>query len=296
MPRHPVNLTFVLSLPRSGSTLLTAMLDKRKGIICMPESSFPQVLGKLSPKDRGDAFRMASFYQSSTFVPTPLTLEEAALCMKGDNEQILVSLGLAVAAKTGRDPADVSNILWKTTRTIGMNEAPIATSGKFIVLRRHPLNVFESQFRVGFGENNRRPWRFSLFLQSYEHAFARLPKGRLFELEYERIPDQLSELLNFLGVEDRGEWGQGVSSFESVAERCSWLNEITGKFNNRDQEKRMRLAQGQVRSLERALAITRPFRNLMGPFRSFFDQKSFALIIENAKKLKADVWNQIYSI
>ena len=280
--RH-INLGFLLSLPRSGSTLLTAMLDRKKGVICMPESSFPQVLGNLSRKERGNPLRMAAFYLSSTFVPTPLSLEEAASCMKGDNEQILTALGLALAAKTGRDPANVSNILWKTTRTIGMNEAPIATPGKFLVLRRHPLNVFESQFRVGFGVHNRRPWRFALFLQSYEHAFARLPKNRVFELEYEKIPEQMPRMLDFLGVSDAGEWGEGVSSFEAVAENCSWLTEITGEFNNKDQEKRLCLDPQQAASLERALAITRPLRALMGPVRAIFDRRSLGHIKRNAK-------------
>jgi len=282
--RQPT-LAFLLSLPRSGSTLLTAMLDRRKGIICMPESSFPQVLGKLSPKERGDAFRLAALYQSSTFVPTPLSLEEAAACMKGDDEQILVSLGLAVAAKTGRDPSKISTILWKTTRTIGMNEGPIATSGKFVVLRRHPLNVFESQFRVDFGLHNRRPWRFALFLQSYEHAFSRLPKEQLLELEYEKIPEQMSGLLNFLGVKDQGDWEGGISSFEKVAENCSWLTEITGEFKNKDQEKRARLDPRQVGILEHAIALTTPLRPWMGFVRNHYDIKSLKHIQSRVTKL-----------
>jgi hypothetical protein len=261
------------------------MLDRRKGIICMPESSFPQVLGRLSSKERRDAFKLATLYQSSTFIPTPLTFGEAFECMNGSDEQILVSLGLAMARKTGRDPSQVSSILWKTTRTIGMNEGPIATSGKFVVLRRHPMNVFESQFRVHFGLHNRRPWRFALFLQSYEHAFSRLPKERLLELEYEKIPEQMSGLLNFLGVKDQGDWEGGISSFEKVAENCSWLTEITGEFKNKDQEKRARLDPRQVGILEHAIALTTPLRPWMGFVRNHYDIKSLKHIQSRVTKL-----------
>jgi hypothetical protein len=269
-----MKLAFLLSLPRSGSTLLTAMLDKKKGIICMPESCFPQVLGTLLPKERSDPRWLAALYLGSTMVPTPVSFEEAIGYMKGSDEEILISLGKLMARKTGRNPDEVSTIVWKTTRTIGINNGPFATSGKFIVLRRNPLNVFESQFRVGFGENNRRPWRFALFLQSYEHAFARLPKNRTFELDYESIPERMGELFDFLGLKDQGEWGEGVSSFDTVAENCSWLTEITGEFKNTDAEKRERLEPAQKRSLDRALFWTRPLRHFMGPFRNYYDRRS----------------------
>ena len=146
------------------------------------------------------------------------------------------------------------------------------------------MNVFESQFRVGFGENNRRPWRFALFLQSYEHAFAQLPKCRVYELEYERIPERMPRVFDFLGVKDQGEWEEGTSSFEKVSESCSWLTEITGEFNNKDHEKRERLDPVQKRSLDRALLWTRSLRPLMGPIRDYFDRRSLDDIRTEAPK------------
>src|SRR5437588_295373 len=72
--------------------------------------------------------------------------------------------------------------------------------GRFIVLRRNPLNVFESQFRVEFGRNNRNALRFAAFAESYEAAFSRLPKQLTACIDYESIPEQLPSILAFLGL------------------------------------------------------------------------------------------------
>jgi hypothetical protein len=276
-------LAFILSQPRSGSTVLTAILDKRKGVVCMPEASFPQVLGQISRKERADRRWLAALYLGSTFPPTPLTLDDAESCMGGCDDEILFSLGKALARKLGRDPAQVTQVIWKTTRTIGMHEGPLATAGKFVVLRRHPHNVFESQFRFDYGARNRKPFRYAIFAQSYEHALSRCPASRTFELEYDEIPGVLPPLFEFLGFPDHGEWREGFSSMDLVAKSCSWLTQVTGKFNNTDIEKRSRLDPSIVSSVDFALAITRPFRPLMGPLRRHFDNRSLGHIRQFAR-------------
>ncbi len=285
-------LAYILSQPRSGSTVLSAMLDKRKGIVCMPESSFPQVLGAVSDKERNDLRWMAAMYIGSTFPstprpPTPLTLDEAESCMHGDNGQTLFSLGRVLAEKIGRDANEVTTVVWKTTRTIGLHRGPLTTSGKFILLRRNLHNVFESQFRVDFGVRNRNPFRYAVFAHSYEHAFARLPKERTFELNYETIPNQLHALIDFLGMEDRGEWDKGPSSLELVTKNASWLTEVTKEFRNTDAEKRASLDKRQVSSLNKAWSLTRPFRPLLGPLRRYFDQRSMNDIRDVARHILA---------
>jgi len=276
-------LAYILSQPRSGSTVLTAILDKRKGIVCLPESSFPQVLGIISDKERADRRWMAALYLGSTFPPTPLTLDDAEACMEGSNEEILTSLGKALARKLGRDPAAVQTVVWKTTRTIGMHRGPLTTDGKFIVLRRHPHNVFESQFRFEYGAKNRKPFRYAVFAQSYEHALARCPRDRTFILDYEAIPEQLPRMISFLGVEDLGEWETGESSLNLVAESCSWLTQITEEFQSTDAEKRSRLDPKVVSTLDTALALTRPLRPFVGPLRAHFDKRSMGHIWEFAR-------------
>lgn len=259
--------------------MLSAMLDKRKGVICMPESSFPQVLGAITPKERANPRWLAGLYRGSTYPPypvppTPLTIEDAMACMEGSDEEILFSLGKALARKLGKDPDAVKSVIWKTTRTIAMNRGPAATSGRFIVLRRHLHNVFDSQFRVDFGIRNRNPWRYAIFAHSYEWAFSQLPKGRIFEVEYETIPQKLGAMMEFLGIKDAGEWETGISSIEMVAKSGDWLQQAMQDFRSTDGEKRAKMDPVLLKRLDRALSLTAPVRAFLGPVRNYFDSRS----------------------
>jgi hypothetical protein len=278
-----VKLAYILSLPRSGSTVLSALLDRQKGVVSPPESSFPQVLSVITDKERADKRWLAALYIGSTFVPTPLSLEEAEACMVGSDEEILVSLGLAIAEKLKRDSALIRLIVWKTPRTVGMSKVPLATSGKFVVLRRNPHNVFESQFRVAFGENNRNPYRFAIFRESYEHAFARLPRERVFEMEYDSLPGVLTPLQTYLGAENTGEWEDYESSLEMASKELSHMKTVTATFENKDPAKRANLQPSQIASLEFAIKLARPLRSLLGPVRAFYDRQSMGPIRERAR-------------
>jgi hypothetical protein len=272
-------LGFILSQPRSGSTVLSAILDRRKGVVCLPESSFPQVLGAITNKERQDKRWLAALYLGSTFPPrpkppTPLTIEDAEACMNGTNEEILVALGKAVAGKIGHNPAEVNTVIWKTTRNIGLHRGPLSTSGKFVVLRRHLHNIYDSQFRVDFGIRNRNPYRFGVFTQSYEHAFSALPSDRTFELNYEEIPQRFADLLQFLDVKDRGEWESGSSTIDLVAQSGDWLSQATQDFRNDDPEKRAKMDEHMLKVVDQAMFWTRPLRPLIGPVRRYFDLRS----------------------
>ncbi len=282
-------LAFILSQPRSGSTVLSAMLDRRKGVVCMPESSFPQVLGTITRQERADKRWLGGLYLGRTFPPrprppTPLTVDDAERCMDGSNEEVLTNLGRSLAMKIGRDPEEVTTVIWKITRTIGMHTGPLSTNGKFVVLRRNLHNIFDSQFRVDFGIRNRNPYRFGVFTQSYENAFNRLPADRTFQLEYESIPDQLEGLMSFLGIADRGEWESGISTIDLVAQSGSWLAQATQEFRNDDPAKRASLGASITRKVDFALSLTRPLRPLMGPVRSYFDHRSMNHIRDEARR------------
>lgn len=275
-------LCFIIARPRSGSTVLSALLDKRIGIVSPPESSFPQVLGVVSEKERRDHRWMAALYIGATFPPTPLSLDDAEVCMEGTNEEVLIKLGVAVAKKLGRESEEIRGIVWKTPRTVGMHAGPLATPGKFVILRRNSHNVFESQFRVGFGENNRNPYRFAIFSESYEHAFSKVPDERKIDVHYDDLPGVISGIMDFIGVPDLGERVGGVSSLEEASKKCDWLSEVTQEFKNNDPAKRLRLDPSQVAALERAMKLARPLRPLLGPVRAFFDNQSMGPIRKRA--------------
>jgi len=284
-----MSLAFVLSLPRSGSTVLTSLLDQRKGVISPPESSFPQMLGLATDKERSDPRRLAAIYLASTFPGTPLTLEEACTCMNGTDGEILTNIGKALAAKLGRNPEDVSLVVWKTTRTICLNRGPLATGGRFVILRRHPHNVFESQFRVHFGLHNRKPLRFAAFRESYEWAFSRIPRDRVFELDYEEIPTRLAALLEFLGIEDQGVWENGTSSLEQVAANRPWLSEILNEFRSDDAQKRSRLNPTQTGRLDCCIKSARLLRPAMPMLRRHYDQQTVEHIRRKAEDILGGV-------
>ena len=278
-------LTYILSAPRSGSTVLTALLERKQGIVCMPESSFPQILGTLSRKERSDRRWLAALYIAGTFPPTPITIDEAEECMHGDNDEVLFSLGKALARRLERPVDLVTEVVWKTTRTIGMHTGPLATCGKFVVIHRHPMNVYESQFRVTFGEGNRIPLRYAIFMESYHNAFGRIPSHRKFDLHYDDLPGALDELLSFLEVPDAGDWQTGEAAMVVVAERCSWLTQITSEFQNTDVEKRARLDPKTVSRVQLAMKVARPFRPLLRPVRSYYDNSSARHIRQRANAL-----------
>ncbi len=276
---------FVISEPRSGSTVLTAMLDRRQGILSMPESSFPQVLGYLHARDRSDPKRLAAIYIGSTFVPTPLDQEEIEACMQGCDCEVLDQLATATARKVGRDPADLGFAVWKTVRTIGMHRVIESLDAKVVILRRHPHNVFESQSRFSFGVRNRKPLRYAIFRQSYESAFESLRVSRCLNIDYDNLPEAISTICDFIGLPDRGVWPDNSSHFSEVAGQCSWLSEITGEFRNRDIEKRSRLDATMCRHLDCCLSLTRPLRPFMFPVRRYFDRRSLGHVLQIAGRL-----------
>jgi hypothetical protein len=202
--------------------------------------------------------------------------------MKGTNRDILINLGLALAAKIGRNPAEITTVVWKATRVVGMHAGPLSTDGRFVVLRRSRLNVFESQFRVGWGLRNRHPYRYAVFARSYEHAFSKLPAEKTFLVDYESIPRQFPALLEACGIADQGEWESPGSSIDLSAKIIPWLTQCTDPFLNRDLEKRLSIPLRLRRSLDRAFLMTRPLRPFLGPLRAYYDKRTLREIFKDA--------------
>jgi hypothetical protein len=271
-------------MPRSGSSVLSALLDQARGVVSVPESAFPQVLGLIGPHERADKRWLAALYLGATMSPTPLSIDDAEECMVGSNQEILTQIGLAVASKLGRNPSEICAVVWKTPKVTASLRGPLTTNGKFVILRRNPHNVFESQFRFHFGANNRHPFRFALFSESYESGFIRIPQSRKIDIEYDSLPASVDSILQFAGIADNGRWPEYVSSLKMASEQCYWLNEINNSFENRDSDKRKNLDAGQIQKLKLALKVARGFRPFLLPIRRYFDNVSLGHIKNRAQE------------
>lgn len=236
---------FIVSIPRSGSTLLTKMLDGYADVICPPESFFPAVLNELDDDALLDKRTTAALFVASCSDGSPLTLEEATGCICQNKKATLESLALAIAVKIGRDPLTIRTVVWKFTRMVGCWKFAYEMGGKFIVLHRNILNVYESQFRVHFGEKNKNPARFALFAASYQVAFYRYPSSKTLHIEYSQIPEQLVAILKW--IESSGiKRDSTVGTLDSVAHTNSWHSNINKPFENLDATKLKNLSDRQV--------------------------------------------------
>jgi len=283
--RRTVLLACVYSLPRSGSTMLLAELDRWEGIVCVPESYFPQMLELMTPRELGDPRRMAALFLASSDSGAVLTFDEAVQCMMPhDPEGTITQLGLACAAKTGRDLSKLRAIVWKTTRLVGRWKLFARAGGRFLVLRRNPVNVFDSQFRVDFGRRNRRPLRFAAFRESYEAVFCRLPRDLALCIDYESIPEQLATVLSFLGIEQR-EWGVGESLLAQTSAKHRRHDHVMDGFKSRDVQQKRNVTTRQRALLRTGQILCRPLRPLFGLIRDHYDRQMMDVLRARAAEL-----------
>jgi len=242
---------YIISLPRSGSTVLTRLLDQLEDILCLPESFFPAALTRVSDHEWKDKRRMAALFVVSCSDGSPLTVEEAEACIQNDKEETLDALASAVAVKAGRDLSRIRIVVWKFTRLVGSHGFPSTTDGRFLVLQRNPLNVFESQFRVHFGAKNRHPARFAFFEASYLAAFRTYPVDRTRFMGYEDIGTRLDDLIQWLGSSGNRSEAKG-SGVGELSGQKPWHSEINKPFQNRDDEKLANLSKPQISRYESA--------------------------------------------
>jgi len=241
----PLQNTFIVSVPRSGSTLLTNLLDAYDDVVCPPESFFPAVLEMMDTTELSEKRKVAALFVVSCSDGSPLTMEEAETCIHADKGQTLDALALAIAEKLGRDPAAIRAVVWKYTRMVGCWRFPAAHGGRFIILHRNPLNVYESQFRVPFGQKNKNPIRFALFSSSYTVAFAGYPKAQTLELGYPDIPARLPELIAWVGSAGQKREAS-AGTLDEIAGRNPWHANINKPFENKDPEKLKNLSVWQT--------------------------------------------------
>lgn len=283
------SLICVYSLPRSGSTVLIAELDRIKGVLCLPESYFPQILELLDADELQDSNILAAYFLASSPSGSLLSFEEVKDCIvPGNWNRTLINIGLACAIKTNRDPHQVSVIIWKTTRIVGRWKLFSDSGGRFLILRRNPVNVFESQFRVDFGRHNRNPLRFAFFLESYEAVFSRIPKNRLQLIEYERIPEQLPKIQNWLGVSNSN-WDEGESTLAKTHAKKSWHGGLLDGFQSKDNLKRKNVSVVQRVAITSGRIMAKPFWPILKRLRDYYDKGIMKQIRSDAEKILANI-------
>lgn len=240
--------TFLVSMPRSGSTILTNLLDANEGVICPPESFFPAALEWIHAEEMSDRQKIGAIFVVSCSDGSPLTVPEATACVTDDKHETLDNLALAIARKMGRDPEKIQSVVWKFTRMVGSWHFAQRIGGRFIILERNPLNVYESQFRVPFGIKNHSPVRFALFASSYQSAFRKYPTASTLRLDYSNIPKLLASIEDWIG-------STGIkrltskSALSEIAERNPWHANINKPFEDRDSQKLQNLSHWQIISI-----------------------------------------------
>lgn len=277
---------FIVSVPRSGSTVLTTMLDRHEDVLCLPESHFPALLYRIDAGDLSNPDLVAALFLASCTDGSPLTFEEARDCVRGDRDATLDSLATKVAVKVGRDPETIKVVVWKYTRLVGASRDLAKSGGRFIILRRNPLNVFESQFRVPFGRHNRNPVRFALFEASYETTFAKYPRNTTMRINYPDLPNSIASVIGWVGSNGRprSDSAQGVGEHSG---KMPWHSEITKPFRNSDAAKIRNLTSSQVTSyrLARTFLAWLPLIGRLA--RHFADQREIDACRKRAAELLA---------
>jgi hypothetical protein len=244
---------YIASLPRSGSTVLTALLDQRADILCLPESFFPALIDHLSKEEWSNRKLVAALFVASCSDGSPMSLEEAEACIVDDKEETLDRLAAAVAIKCGRNPATIRTVVWKFTRLVGSWKFAAETGGKFLLVQRNPLNVFESQSRVPFGKKNRSGIRFALFEASYKEAFRYYPADRTRNLPYPEIGARVDEIAEWIGSTN-SKRTEGTGAVSVHAGKNPWHSEIQKPFENKDAKKLEQLPQHKIQAYRIASA------------------------------------------
>ncbi len=275
---------FIVSVPRSGSTVLTNMLDNYEDVLCLPETFFPGVMELADEAEWKDRRWMAALFLVSCSDGSPLSLDEAEACIEKDKQATLNSLASAAAAKSGRDLSKLKTVVWKFTRMVGCWHSAAAMGGRFIILHRNPLNVYESQFRVPFGDKNRNPARFALFATSYDAAFSDYPAAQTLRLDYPEIPTSMPKLLEWIGSngERRDPTAAGM---RGISGSRPWHTEIDKPFKNDDASKLQNLSKPSVLLYQGARLLLSLFPFVARKARTIADQRQMQALRAQAREL-----------
>jgi hypothetical protein len=244
------------------------------------------VLNFLSEQELRKPDYMARLFIASCPDGCPFSYEEAASCFNGvTGTEALNALADQLCAKLGRDTSNIHSVIWKSTRMVGAFEFWQQIGGRFIILSRNPLNVYGSQFRVGFGHKNHNPLRYALFDASYEVAFKQYPSNKTLHLTYENMPQSWSRILGWLESAGKMRPEDATKSVQSISGRCNWHTEIDKPFENKDAEKLLMISKWRRMVCTAGINIFSLMPALIAIVRKIADNRQINTIRKNAAKL-----------
>lgn len=286
---------FVTSLPRSGSTVLTHMLDQREDMLALPESFFPATLEIVDNATFAQRELMAGLFIASCSDGSPLDFNETLECVTSDRKETLNRLAGSIAQRMGRDPTKIRVVIWKATRIVGCWKFAESVGGRFLILDRPLLNIYNSQFRVHFGQKNRNPLRFSIFAASYEWAYRRYPANKTRRLAYANIPTEIEDIAKWAGSEGQIR-AEGESAVSRIAGNNAWHSGIGNQFENRDREKAAEVTKFDAVAI-RVLTTFFQMTPLFARFsRTIADRRQFHKLMAHARDISSSNSNTTYIV
>lgn len=197
-------LVFLISAPRSGSTLLARILNATDAVSSRPE---PHLLTPLAHAGAWDRVQEAPY--------DPVVSQRALQSLLAD-----LPAGDAVHRAACRAYADThyAALLEQGEKRFFLDKTPayalvlpfltrLYPSARYIVLTRHPAAIFSSYSASFFDNDDQEAVRFNPILARYVPAigrFLRAPPARLHQVRFEELVREpsrvLMELSAFLGI------------------------------------------------------------------------------------------------
>lgn len=212
-------LLFVISPPRSGSTLLQRMIGSHSEVFTHPEPHLMTPLAHLG------------FYDTVDKAPYDhINSAEAVRSFVADlprkEEDYLDALRAYADVLYGRmlEPSGKRYFLDKTPAYALVLDflAKVYPEAKYVVLTRHPLAIFSSYANSFFDGDWSKAHEFNPIVERYVPAIARFLRGRptpLIHVRYEELVERpeahLERIFAFLGIENEPEavtYGKRFSS------------------------------------------------------------------------------------
>ncbi|MCB9591868.1 MAG: sulfotransferase [Sandaracinaceae bacterium] len=261
-------LLFLISAPRSGSTLLQRMMGSHSEVFTHPEPHLMTPLAYLGYYDRVDG---APYDHINGAEAIRSFVEE----LPGGEEDYLDALRAYADTLYGRmlAPSGKRYFLDKTPAYALVSEfvARVYPEAKYVVLTRHPLAVFSSYANSFFDGDWEAAHRYNPVVERYVPAIARFVRERpvpLAHVQYEELvqaPEMhLERIFAYLGVDNEPEAVRYGDRFESKKKGpgdpigvAKHSRPVTGSIEKwavelRNDEAKLRLARTMIDRLDPA--------------------------------------------